>query len=283
MKMTRGSALLLVPAGIVLIGLLLFPLLNVLQESFKLYIPGRVGSAADAPYTVANYVELILPVYFFYFFDTLRLGFIASIVALSVAFPIAYYVARLPSGTKRKIAVGFLIAMMFISALVRVYSIELTFGPVGFLRQISSLLGVPSNSRTIIELLVIGGLCHFIIPISALIMVGTVQNLNPRLAEAAQALGAPRWRAHMTITLPLAARGILSAFLICFTLSISAFVVPMILGKGKLLFVSNLIYSRFSEVANYPSGSAIAMIVLVTSLLIIYGLTRIASSRWDAV
>ena len=283
MKMTRGSALLLVPAGIVLIGLLLVPLLNVLQESFKLYIPGRVGSAADAPYTVANYVELILPVYFFYFFDTLRLGLIASIVALSVAFPIAYYVARLPTGLKRKIAVGFLIAMMFISALVRVYSIELTFGPVGFLRQMSAMLGVASNSRTIIEILVIGGLCHFIIPISALIMVGTVQNLNPRLAEAAQALGAPRWRAHLTITLPLAARGILSAFLICFTLSISAFVVPMILGKGKLLFVSNLIYSRFSEVANYPSGSAIAMIVLVTSLLIIYFVTRIAASRWDAV
>lgn len=283
MKLTRGAALLLIPAGLVL-GLLLFvPLVNVLDESFKLYVPGRIGSAKDAPYTMANYLELMLPVYFFYFLDTYRLGLIACAVALVVAFPIAYYVARQPQGTKRKITVGFLIAMMFLSALVRVYSIELTFGPVGFLRQISSVLGLPPNSRTILEILVIAGLAHFIIPISALVMIGTLQNLNPQLAEAAQALGAPRWKAHLTITIPLSARGILSAFLICYTLSISAFVVPMILGKGKLLFISNLIYSRFSEVANYPSGSAISLIMLVVSLLIIYVVSRVAAARWGTV
>jgi putative spermidine/putrescine transport system permease protein len=283
MKLTRGAALLLIPAGLVL-GLLLFvPLANVVDESFKLYVPGRIGSAKDAPYTLANYIELFLPVYFFYFLDTYRLGLIACGVALFVAYPMAYYVARQPPGTKRKITVGFLIAMMFLSALVRVYSIELTFGPVGFLRQISNLIGVAPNSRTILEILVIAGLAHFIIPISALVLVGTLQNINPRLAEAAQALGAPRWKAHLTITIPLSARGILSAFLICYTLSISAFVVPMILGKGKLLFISNLIYSRFSEVANYPSGSAISLIMLVVSLLIIYIVSRVASARWGTV
>ena len=56
----------------------------------------------------------------------------------------------------------------------------------------------------------------------------------------------------MTVTVPLSSRGILSAFLISYTLCISAFVVPMVLGKGKVLFVSNLIYNRFSEIANYP-------------------------------
>jgi len=283
MRLTRGAALLLLPAGFALAGLLASPLAIVLVESFRLFIPGRIGSAEGAPFTLANYVELILPVYFFYFIDTFRLGFIACLVALIVAFPIAYYVARLPSGWRRKAAFGFLIAMMFLSALVRVYSIELTFGPVGFLRQISNLLGVSSNSRTVLEISVIAGLCHFLIPIAALVLVGTLQNLNPRLVEAAQALGAPRWRAHLSITLPLSARGVLSAFLIGYTLSISAFVVPMILGKGKVLFISNLIYSRFSELANYPSGAAISMIMLVASFAIIYVVSRLAAARWGAV
>jgi putative spermidine/putrescine transport system permease protein len=57
----------------------------------------------------------------------------------------------------------------------------------------------------------------------------------------------------------------------------SAFVVPMILGKGKVLFVSNLIYSRFSEIANYPSGSSIAIVMLLLSLGIIYGITFVVS------
>ena len=75
--------------------------------------------------------------------------------------------------------------------------------------------------------------------------------------------------------------GLLSAFLICFTLCLSAFVVPLILGKGKVLFVSNLIYSRFSEIANYPSGSAVSIVMLIMSLSIIYGITRLVQARWS--
>ena len=57
----------------------------------------------------------------------------------------------------------------------------------------------------------------------------------------------------------------------------------MILGKGKVLFVSNLIYARFSEIANYPSGSAVSIVMLVMSLAIIYGITRVVSARWAKV
>ena len=82
------------------------------------------------------------------------------------------------------------------------------------------------------------------------------------------------------MTVPLSIRGLLSAFLITYTLSISAFVVPMVLGKGKVVFVSNLIFSRFSEVANYPSGAAISVVMLVVSMLVIYVISRFAVQRW---
>jgi putative spermidine/putrescine transport system permease protein len=121
---------------------------------------------------------------------------------------------------------------------------------------------------------------HYVIPIAALTLIGPIQNINPRLAEAAQALGASHVVTHRTITLPLALHGLLSSFLICFTLCISSFVIPMILGKGQIFFVSNLIYSRFQETANYPSGSALAMIMLAVSLAVIYGITRLAQARW---
>ena len=85
---------------------------------------------------------------------------------------------------------------------------------------------------------------------------------------------------RLTITVPLCVPGLLSAFLICFTLCLSAFVVPLILGKGKVLFISNLIYARFSQIANYPSGSAVAIIMLAVSLLTIYAVTRVVSARW---
>lgn len=280
MRLSRGGLLLLVPGLGIFLAFLVLPLANVVEESFRLFEPGRIGAAKDAPYTLVNYGELVEPAYLFYFAETVRFGLISSITALVIAFPIAYLVARQKSLLLRKLAIGFLIGMMFLSTLVRVYALQLTFGPTGIARIVSSLLDISPNGRPYTEFVVILGLLHYLIPISAVTLLGTIQNINPRLSEAAQALGAPRWRAHLSITVPLSVPGLLSAFLICFTLCLSAFVVPLILGKGKVLFVSNLIYARFSEIANYPSGSAVSIVMLVMSLTIIYGITRLVTARW---
>lgn len=80
MRLTRGAALLLVLGALVLGALLILPLANVVAESFRLYLPGRIGTATDAPYTLINYQEPMLPAYVGYFADTFRLGFIVSVV-----------------------------------------------------------------------------------------------------------------------------------------------------------------------------------------------------------
>ena len=76
-------------------------------------------------------------------------------------------------------------------------------------------------------------------------------------------------------------RGLLAAFLFAFTFSISAFVIPMILGKGRVLFVSNLIYTRFSEIADYHSGAAISIVLFVVALSVVYVLSRQIAKRWN--
>ena len=58
--------------------------------------------------------------------------------------------------------------------------------------------------------------------------------------------------------------------------------VGMILGKGRVLFISNLIYNRFSEIANYPSGAAISIVLFVLAMLIVYGLTHQVNKRWQS-
>lgn len=270
----------MVPGVGILLVFLVLPLANVVEESIRLFEPGRIGAAKDAPYTLFNYAELMDATYLYYFTETARIGFVSSIIGLILGFPIAYVIARRFTPFWRKVGVGFLIGIMFLSTLVRVYALQLTFGPTGIAKFLSGLLGVSMNGRFYTELVVVLGLLHYLVPIAAITLLGTIQNVNPRLTEAGQALGAPRWMAHLTITVPLCVPGLLSAFLISFTLCLSAFVVPMILGKGKILFVSNLIYARFSEIANYPSGSAISIIMLVLSLLIIYGVSYLVTSRW---
>jgi len=277
MKISKGAFFLLIPALVLFLMLLILPLANIAEESFRLFVPGHIGASKDAPYTIFNYAELLDPAYLYYFIETLRLSLISSLIGLIIGFPMAYHVARQRSALLSKLAIGFLIGMMFLSTMVRVYALQLTFGPTGFAKFICSILNTRPTSRFYTELVVIFGLLHYVIPIAAITLLGTIKNLNPRLAEAAQTLGSPRWKVHLSITVPLCIPGILSAFLISYTICMSAFVVPMILGKGKVLFVSNLIYSRFSEIANYPSGSSIAIVMLVLSLGIIYGITYIAS------
>jgi putative spermidine/putrescine transport system permease protein len=204
---------------------------------------------------------------------------IATVAALVMAYPLAYVIARTRKHLIRIALIGLLVGLLFLSAIVRVYSLELSFGTVGLGPTVAALMGVSANSRSYAEFLVIIGLIHHAIPLSALLMTGTIQNINPRLVEAGQALGAPLWRAHLSLTIPLSTPGLLSAFLVCYTINLSAFVVPMVLGRGKVHFLSNLVYDRYGELANFPSGSAIAMQLLLVTLVIAYGIGWLVQ-RW---
>ncbi|MER9580305.1 ABC transporter permease subunit [Mesorhizobium sp. M0400] len=270
--------LLLFPAVASLVLFLVLPMVAVFDQSFRIFEPGRIGSKEGAPLTMENYTQLFLPVYARYFIQTYLLAFCAAALATLIAFPIAYCVARRASPRVRKAAISAFIGLLFLSALVRVYSIDLTFGSVGIFARIISAAGISTNSYLYIDFVVIAGLLQYAIPTSILVLIGAIQSLNPRLAEAAQSLGASAAKTHITITLPLCIRGLVSAFLVSMTIGVSAFVVPLILGRGRVLFISNLIYSRFGEVANYPSGAAISIIMLVLSLLLIFVLSRIATS-----
>jgi ABC-type spermidine/putrescine transport system permease subunit I len=265
-------AALLLPGMILLVLLLLLPLVNIFVESFRQYVPGKIGGLVGASFTLENYITLLHPVYVGYLVTMLWCATVATICALVMGYPIAYVIARTRSHATRMALLGLLVGLLFLSALVRVYSLELSFGSVGLGRIIAGLMGVSPNSRTYAEFLVMIGLVHHSIPLSALLMTGTIQNINPKLVEAGMTLGAPLWRAQLSITFPLSMPGILSAFLVCYTINMSAFVVPMILGKGKIHFLSNLVYDRYAELANFPSGSAIAVQLLFVTLITTYGI-----------
>jgi ABC-type spermidine/putrescine transport system permease subunit I len=282
MQSDRRVLPLLLPAGAVFLGFFFLPLAGLLVESFRLYTPGSIGSSANAPFTLANYAELLSPAFAQFFFQTMRISPLASLTGLVFAAPLAYWITRRFSPHWRAIAVGFLVTLMFLSVLVRTYALELTFGAAGLLRLFLLSLGISPNGRGYIETLVGAGLLHYIVPMSTLTLLGTVQNVDPRLVDAAQALGAPGWKAHLSITLPLCMRGLLAAFLFAFTFSISAFVIPMILGKGRVLFISNLVYNRFSEIADYPSGAAISIVLFVMALTIVYVISRQINKRWGS-
>jgi ABC-type spermidine/putrescine transport system permease subunit I len=281
MRLTWRGLLLLLPITAVFVVTFGVPLAELVKLSFDTHDIGFVGTNEAYRFTLENYRDLTESVFLNYASDTFRLSGIACAVGLILAYPIAYAIARTPRASTRRWLLGFLVSMLFLSALIRVYSIQLTFSAVGPVGDLVQLFGVATNDRLYAEILVVVGLLHWIVPITALTLVGTLQNINPQLEEAAQVLGARRWRAVLSVSVPLSARGAISGFAISFALAGAAFVVPQILGRGKVQFLSNLVYNRFSQVADYPSGAAISLAMVVATSALLLLVSVVFTPKWD--
>jgi len=90
MKPSHASLPLLLPAVAVFMGLFFLPMAGLFLESLRFYQPGSIGAEANAPFTLANYAELLTPSFAEFFFETLRISLLASLAGLLFAFPLAY-------------------------------------------------------------------------------------------------------------------------------------------------------------------------------------------------
>jgi len=265
---------LLVPALLALIILMGGPVLVLGLESFRPFIPGSVRTGEG--FTLFHYLELLQPAYLFYIWETFRFGLIVATLAVLGAAPLAYAAVRSPRAWVRKGLLAMLVGMLVMSLIARLYAIEMTWGSNGPLAPLGALTGIAPRSPRYAEVQVAIGLLHFCLPVVALMLVGTFRALSPRLEEAASSLGATRTDAIVSVVLPLAAPGLVSGFLVALAMCISNFIAPLLLGRGVVVFTTSLMYTRFADIGNYPSGAAIGVVMLVLSFLVVYGLTALA-------
>ena len=102
-------------------------------------------------------------------------------------------------------------------------------------------------------------------------MTGVIKRIDPALLEAGMTLGASPARAFWEVTLPLSLPGILAGSLLVFSLAISSFVVPVLLGGFKVYVLPIIVYEQILSVFDWPFGAANALILLLISLLVIAG------------
>ena len=128
---------------------------------------------------------------------------------------------------------------------------------------------------------VVIGLVHTQLPIMILTLTAVIQRIEPDLEEAARNLGAAPWETFWRVVLPLSLPGVITGALLAFTLSISAFTTPAILGGNSLLIMATYIAQQFQTVLDYPKGASAALILMVTVALLTVAALRIRP-RGDA-
>ncbi len=219
-------------------------------------------------WSLDNYVRFMDPIYFKIFLRSLWIAAINTLLCLLFGYPFAYFIAR---GARRWRNVLLLLVMVpfWTNFLVRTYSWMVILRDKGLINSLLMGTGIISGPLPLLynQNAVILGLFYGYLPFMVLPLYASIEKLDFSLVEAAQDLGANSLTAFRRVVLPLTMPGIVGGAIITFIPSIGAYVTPDLLGGAKAMMVGNLLQQQFLEVRDWPFGSAVGFILMVTVLL----------------
>jgi spermidine/putrescine transport system permease protein len=220
-----------------------------------------------------NYRDAITT-YHTQFFRSLEYAGIATIAALLVSYPLAYWIA-FRGGRWKNLFLLLVIAPFFITYLIRTLAWETILadgGPVtGFLRTIH-VLG-PNGRLLATSVAVIAGITYNFLPFMVLPIYVSLEQLDARLLEAAEDLYASPWRAFARVTLPLSLPGVFAGTLLTFIPAAGDFINAYLLGTPRQYMIGNVIQANFLSLRDYPSAAALSFILMAAILaaVAVYG------------
>ena len=264
-RVSRRSSLLtgvlLVPASLWYLLLLVAPIVIVVVFSFG--NSGTTGGYAGG-FTTDNYADLaknIDP-----FVTSIRLSIVGTILCLLVGLPLAYYIAT-RAGKRKGLFIVLLVIPFWTSFLIRTYAWLTILGPDGFAGFWGGVIGDPAFRVLGTEWAVQLGLVYGYLPLMVFPLYVTLERMDRSLVEASKDLGAGRWATFRQITLPIALPGVITGSILVFIPMIGEYVIPNILGYGRVFTIGSALVLRFLEARDWPQGSAQA-VVLVAIMLI---------------
>jgi putative spermidine/putrescine transport system permease protein len=268
-------ALFVGPYGLYLLVFLVLPFANVALLSVYLHSPTKI---AIAEFTTANYSKLWELYYANLFFRTLRLSLVVTVVCVALGYPLAYLLAR---ARPRIMTLGLFLLIMplMVSTVIRVFGWVVILGNEGLVNQALRRLGAGDGVRLLhTEGAVIIGLAQQSMPFMVLPLMASIERISPSLEEAARNLGASWGQMFTRTILPLSVPGLLSGALLVFSVSMSAFVTPALMGGRRSRMIGQQIYEEVLSAYNWP-GAASLTIVLALLMLGLVGLALWASRR----
>jgi spermidine/putrescine transport system permease protein len=272
--------LLVAPAGAWLIVMLVLPLSVVLVFSFG----ERAPSGGYVPaFTFAQYANL--PARFTAFQNTLILAPLGTVVALLIAYPLAYQLAVRTSEKWKTLLLVLVIVPFWTSILIRSYAWIFLLGGGG-IPALLALFGLEDVRLIYTPFAVLIGIVYGYLPLMVFPIYVSLERLDRRLLEASADLGARPMTTFFRVTLPMSISGIATGCMLVFILLMGEFLIPALLGGGKVFFVGNALVDLFLQSRNWAFGSAVAMmliaIMLVTVTLYMRLISRLNIQRDDA-
>ncbi|WP_108862489.1 ABC transporter permease [Ruegeria sp. Alg231-54] len=271
--------LLLAPAGTWFLVMLIVPLTVVFIFSFGERAPsGGVVLAL----TFEQYANL--PARWAAFKNTMTLAPIGTLSALIIAYPLAYFLAVKANPRWKTILLVLVIVPFWTSILIRSYAWIFLLGGRG-IPALLEWVGIEGLRLINTPFAVLVGIIYGYLPLMVFPIFVSLDKLDKRLLEASSDLGAKPWKTFLQVTLPLSIPGIATGCMLVFILLMGEYLIPALLGGGKVFFVGNALVDLFLQSRNWAYGSAVAVtlvvIMLITVTIYMRLISRLGASRED--
>ncbi|AHA09798.1 MULTISPECIES: spermidine/putrescine ABC transporter permease PotB [Bacillus] len=265
--MKKGK-LLALPTVAWLLIFFLVPLVFVLGFAFMQR--GAYGTV-EMQFTLDNIVRVFDPLYMGTLWETVKIAVITTVLCLLIGYPFAYTIT-IVDRKYRSILLLLATIPFWINFLVRSYAWIVILRSQGLVNTLLLKLGIISEPLNLLYNTpsVILGMVYSLLPFMILPVYAAIEQLDKRKLEAAYDLGATPVKAFWNVTVPMTMSGIATGSILVFVSSIGMFVVSDVMGGSKVALIGNVIQNQFLGARDWPFGSALSMIVVLFSVLLIY-------------
>ena len=257
MDRKRQAFLLALPASLALLVFFIIPMVYILVKTI-------------AENGFSDFVDFFTdPFYLDILWTTVRVSLISTAVSLVLGYPTAYFMARTKSIMK-KVMIIIILFPFLVSAVVRSYGWMVLLGTKGIVNQFLLGIGLISEPLKMLntEFAVIIGMIHLLIPYMVLGLLGVLQSIDPNVEYAAYSLGANPLQTFAKVVFPLSTPGIISSCVLVFTMSMTSYVTPKLLGGSKFRMMATMVVQEINVSFDWGAAAAISYILLAVILVI---------------
>jgi putative spermidine/putrescine transport system permease protein len=273
MRSKRARTALLLLPGLMLIAAFVAIMSSMIRYSFA---PGGSGGMIESGFTLDNYERFLgSPFYWSYLIWSLWISLYCTAITAALGYVIAYFMYR--SGPTVRLIVGTVLIVQFFTAyVIRVYAVMLVIGRNGLLNQVLLALDVVGEPLQLLftEAGVAIGLVQVSLPFMVFPILASLHAISPNVEMASASLGASHLQTFWHVIFPLTLPGLAAGIVVVYLFELTSYIVPGLLGGGYADMIANLIYNKAMRSFEYTFSAAAAVVTLLLSGAIIYGLNR---------
>jgi spermidine/putrescine transport system permease protein len=208
-------------------------------------------------------------------FRSLAYAGVATVLALAISYPLAYWIA-FRGGRWKSLLLLFIIGPFFVTYLIRTLAWQTILADEGVVLDVLRSVGIVGEGGRLLDtsVAVVAGITYNFLPFMALPLYVALEQVDQRWIEAAHDLYASKVQAFLRVTLPVTMPGVVAGTLLTFIPAAGDFVNAELLGTERTTMIGNVVQSRFVDLADYPLAASLSFVFMGVILIALFVYAR---------